>query len=586
MPEDRVTRKLAAILYADVVGYSRLTGADEEGTHRTVVAYLDAMAEMVSEHGGHVVHYAGDAVLAEFASVIAAVNCAVDVQKASADRVTKISDDRKVQFRIGVNLGDVIVDRDNIFGNGVNIAARLEALAEPGGICVSASVFEQVKDTLDVGFENMGPQKVKNIAEPVSAYRVRLDLPSNVDALQPLPDKPSIAVLPFDNLSGDPEQDYFADGIAEEITTALSRLPWFHTIARNSSFVFKGQSVDVRQLGRELGARYVLEGSVRKAGGRVRITAQLIDTVSRSHLWADRFDGNLEDIFEVQDQISASVVGAIAPSVQDAEIVRARSLRSENLTAYDNYLRALPHYRAHTVDGFSEALKLLNKARELDADFPLATALAAICMFRPIGGIWTDWSDAGVEEAVGLAREALVGGKNDPLIMVYAASVLALGGREYETSVALVNNALRLAPYHAEVLERAGWIEIWSAELDAAIEHLQRARQLNPKDPGMYDILNGLAAAHFFSAHYAAAAEWARKAHAQKPDFAVALRYLAASLAHMDRLDEARVAKEQLLSIQPHCTVSMVERITARMAKDPSMIAPYLSGLRLAGLPE
>ncbi len=592
MTQNKVIRRLAAILVADMVGYSRLVRADEEGTLTRFKALREELIDpSIASHNGRIVKTLGDGVLVEFRSVIDAVRNAVEVQQAVAQREAVVPDDRRIAFRVGINLGDVVIDGNDIYGDGVNVAARLEGLADPGGICVSGKVYEEVRDRIDLAFEDLGEQEVKNIDRPVQVWRWVADgLSAEPTSLRSeplsLPDKPSIAVLPLDNMSGDPEQEYFADGIAEEIITALSKLPWFLTIARNSSFVYKGQSVDVQQVGRELGARYVLEGSVRKAGGRVRIAAQLIETESRGHLWANRFDGNLEDIFDLQDQISARVVGAITPSVQDAEIVRVRSLRSENLTAYDNYLRALPHYRAHTVDGFKQALTLLNKARELDAHFALATALAALCMFRPIGGVWIPWSDEDVNEAVGLAREALVGGKNDPLTMIYAATVLAFGGREHETALTLVNNALSLAPYHAEVVERVGWIEIWCGELDQAIEHFERARQLSPKDPGMYDIFNGLAAAHFYAGRYAAAAEWARKAHAQKPDFTVALRYLAASLAHVDRLDEARIAVERLLSIQPHCTVSMVQRVNVRMAKDPSMGGPYVDGLRKAGLPE
>ena len=340
-------RRLTAILAADVAGYSRLMGADEEGTHERLKAHRRELVDpKVTEHHGRIVKTTGDGILVEFPSVVDAVRCAVEVQWGMVERNAAIPPEWRIEYRVGINLGDVIVDEHDIFGNGVNVAARIEALAEPGGICVSRVVRDQVRDRLDYAFEDMGEQQVKNIARPVRVYRVRdravpigQPLPGSPQPL-PLPDKPSIAVLPFANLSGDPEQEYFADGMVDEIITALSRIKWLFVIARNSSFTYKGQAVDVKRVGHELGVSYVLEGSVRKAGGRVRITAQLIEAIGGAHLWADRFDGSIEDVFDLQDKVALSVAGVIEPTLQAAETARSANRPTTDLTAYDLYLRA------------------------------------------------------------------------------------------------------------------------------------------------------------------------------------------------------------------------------------------------------
>src|SRR5689334_20882506 len=335
------------------------TGADEEGTLERLKALRHELIDpKIAEHHGRIVKTTGDGMLVEFASVVDAVRCAVEVQQAMPERNTGFAVDSRIELRIGINLGDVIVEGDDLYGDGVNIAARIEALADTGGVLVSNTVHDHVRDRLPFVFEDLGDKHVKNIARPVRVYRVRDLAAAKVAAssVLPLPDKPSIAVLPFANMSGDPEQEYFADGKVEEITTALSRIRWLFVIARNSSFTYKGQAVDVKRVGRELGVRYVLEGSVRKAGGRVRIAAQLIDAVSGAHLWADRFDGSLEDVFELQDQVTANVVGIIGTAVQAAEVERALRKRPESLDAYDFYLRALPEVRAMTAEHNTRAL--------------------------------------------------------------------------------------------------------------------------------------------------------------------------------------------------------------------------------------
>src|SRR5690242_9971761 len=379
-------RRLTAILAADVAGYSRLMGADEEGTHERLRAHLRELIEpKIAEHRGRVVKNTGDGLLAEFPSVVDAVRCGVEVQRGMAERNAPLPAEQRIEFRIGINLGDVIAEADDIFGDGVNVAARLEALAEPGGICVSRVIRDQVRDRLDCTFEDLGEQQAKNIARPVRVYRVRERTtikeepsPASPQPL-PLPDKPSIAVLPFANMSGDPEQEYFVDGMVEEIITALSRIRWLFVIARNSSFTFKGQAVDVKQVARELGVRYILEGSVRKAGGRVRITAQLIDAVTGTHLWADRFDGSLEDVFELQDRVAINVAGVIEPALQAAEMRRSAARPTPDLGAYDLYLRALAAYLPMTKERIFEALGLLDQAIAIDRHYGPALSWAAIC---------------------------------------------------------------------------------------------------------------------------------------------------------------------------------------------------------------
>ena len=379
------THRLAAILAADVAGYSRLMGADEEGTLERLKALRSELFDpKFAEHRGRIVKTTGDGLLVEFVSVVDAVRCAVEVQQAMSERDTDVAADSRIELRIGINLGDVIVEGDDLYGDGVNIAARIEALADPGGVFVSNTVHDQVLDRLPFLFEDLGEQQVKNIARPVRVYRVRdagaaAKSPSGpAPPALPLPDKPSLAVLPFANLSGDPEQEYFADGMVEEIITALSRIRWLFVSARNSSFTYKGQAIDLKQVGRELGVRYVLNGSVRKAGGLVRITAQLIDALSGSHLWADRFDGSLEDVFELQDKVAVNVAGVIEPTLQVAEIRRATNRPRSDPTAYDLYLRAVPLWASHEKDPIMQALGLLGRAIERDSDYGRALGLGAM----------------------------------------------------------------------------------------------------------------------------------------------------------------------------------------------------------------
>jgi TolB-like protein/class 3 adenylate cyclase len=571
------TRRLAAILAADVAGYSRLMGADEEGTHERLKAHLRELVDpKIKEHRGRIVKNTGDGFLAEFASVVDAVRCAVEVQRGMIDREPEVPDDQRTKFRIGINLGDVIVEEHDIFGDGVNVAARLEALAEPGGICVSRVVRDQVRDKLDFAFEDLGEQQVKNIARPVRVYRVGSAAMPKAAAspVLPLPDKPSIAVLPFANLSGDPEQEYFADGMVEEIITALSRIRWLFVIARNSSFTYKGQSVDVKQVGRELGVRYVLEGSVRKGGNRVRITAQLIDAQSGAHLWADRFDGSLEDVFELQDKVASSVAGVIEPSLQAAETARSANRPTIDLTAYDLYLRgyAMVWSSSRKVP---EARRLMEQAIARDPFYGPALAWAAFCCFRLLNDDRSEDSAADRRKGADFARRALEVAGDDPSILANAAQALAYFGEDIGAMIALVDRALTLNPNYARGWNVSGILRLWAGQPDLAIEHLEASLRLSPR-ARVGPSLSAIGGAHFMSRRFDEAAPKLLLAIQDDPSRPFPYRALAACYAHMARLDDAREIIERLRAITP------VVISDASWLRNPEHRELLLSGLRLA----
>jgi adenylate cyclase len=520
MSGQRVERRLAAILAADVAGYSRLMGTDEEGTHGRLKAHLAELVEpKISEHRGRTVKSTGDGFLAEFPSVVDAVRCAVEVQRGMFDREPDIPDDRRIRFRIAINVGDVIAEEHDIFGDSVNIAARLEALAEPGGICVSGIVHDQVRDKLDLAFEDIGNQQVKNIARPVHAWRLWLGeksaaLPTTTPAL---PDKPSIAVLPFQNMSGDAEQDYFVDGLVEEITTAISRLPWLFVIARNSSFTYKGKAVDVKQVARELGVRYVLEGSMRKAGNRVRISGQLIDTATGAHIWADRFDAAIDDIFELQDRVASSVVGAIEPKVRQSEIERAGRKPTESLDAYDLYLRAQRQYRKFTGSSVDQAIELSKRALALDPSYAPAAALIGLCRTTQWQQGWVSGSAVVRAEAVRLARQAIETGKDDPDALYMAAETLSWFAGDHDTAVGALDRALLLNPICATAWRIRGFVLVRQNRPEPALDAFHRAMRLSPLDPYGFASSAGIAAAHLAARQYVEAIEWAEARRANSP---------------------------------------------------------------------
>jgi len=479
------TRRLAAILAADVAGYSRLMGADEEGTLERLKALRHELLDpKIAEHHGRIVKTTGDGLLVEFASVVDAVRCAVAVQQAMAERNTGVAAENRIELRIGINLGDVIVEGDDLYGDGINIAARIEALADAGGVFVSNTVHDHVRDRLPFVFEDLGEQQVKNIARPVRVYRVRdlVAAKASAQPVLPLPDKPSIAVLPFANMSGDPEQEYFVDGMVEEIITALSRIRWLFVIARNSSFTYKGQAVDVKQIGRELGVRYVLEGSVRKAGMQVRITGQLIDALTGTHLWAGRFDGSLEDIFELQDRVAVSVAGVIEPALQAAEMRRSIERPTPDLGAYDLHLRALAVFFPQTKERIFATLRLLEQAIAIDRHYGPALSWAAICHMQLVTNGWAEAPETSRRKAIDLARQALQVGENDPAILANAAFVLAQFGEDIGAMIGLVDRALALNPGYARGWFVSGLLRVFAGEHDLAIEHLEASLRLSPRE--------------------------------------------------------------------------------------------------------
>ena len=576
MQGERAERLLAATLAADVAGYSRLIEADEEGTLGRLKSLRAEIDPKIASHKGRIVKTTGDGLLVEFSSVVDAVRCAAELQAAIADYNRLPTFDCRIDFRIGIHQGDIVVEDEDIFGDGINVAAPLEGLAEPGGICVPARVREDAAGRVDLTFKDIGEQTLKNISRPVRVFRVATESRAVTETALALPDKPSIAVLPFANLSGDPEQEYFADGMVEEIITALSRIRWLFVIARNSSFTYKGQAVDVKQVGRELGVRYVLEGSVRKAGGRVRITAQLIDAANSAHLWADRFDGSLEDVFELQDKVAISVAGVIEPTLQAAEIRRAADRPTSDLTAYDFYLRALPHvFFFFARDRNTQALDLLGRAVERDPNYSPALALTALCHAQLDINGWADDREANRRTGIDLARRALQVAPDDPEVVSPAAFVLGWYGQDIDAAVGMVDRCLQLNPSSAHSWYWSAVLRLFVGTPDLAIEHFEASMRLSPRDR-FGAPLTGMGAALLFSHRFDDAAVKLRASLEQHPTFALTYRFLAACYAHMGRLEDAREIIRRL------CAISRVVVPSVTPFRDPEHNELLLSGLRLA----
>jgi adenylate cyclase len=579
-------RKLVAIFAADVEGYSRLMGADEVGTLRDLTQRRDILDGLIASRRGRIANTAGDSVLAEFGSAVDAVQCAVEAQAALSQANVGRSPDRHINFRIGVHVGDVMIKGGDLFGDGVNIAARLQTLASAGGVCLSGVAYDQVRKILPFAFTDLGSQQVKNIHEPVRVFSVAAGRAAVVTASEnasvplALPDKPSIAVLPFQNMSGDPEQDYFADGMVEDIITALSRIPSLFVIARNSSFTYKGRATDIKQVGRELGVRYVLEGSVRKAAGRLRITGQLIEASTGAHLWAERFDGALEDVFELQDAVTERVVGAIETSVNQAEITRARAKPTSNLDAYDYYLRAMQQATVYTRAGCDAAMENVQKAISLDPDYALAKALlASIYMTRWIQG----WGTAG-DPAKGLAvaREAIAQDTNNPSVLKFAGHTLGFWG-DHDRSIALLEKAVRLNVNGSSILMSLGWVKVYGCkDTEGAIGHFERAMRLSPRDPEMASLLTGISFAHLITGHYEKALSLAQQSIDEGPQFTSGHRAKIAALMFLDREQEAKNAAETLLTFDPQFSIS--SRLPPY--RDADFQQRYHAALKAAGLHE
>jgi len=581
---DRVERRLTAILAADIAGYSRLMGADEEGTLTQMKTHRRALFDpKIEEHRGRIVKTTGDGLLAEFASVVDAMRCAVDVQRGMIARNAEIANDKRIEFRIGVNVGDIIIDGGDIFGDGVNVAARLEGLAEPGGICVSARVQEDIRGKLDIVLADEGEQQLKNIAWPVRVYRVQLGAKTApVRPALALPDKPSIAVLPFNNMSGEPDQEYLADGIVEAITGALSRIRSFFVIARNSAFTYKGRAANVRDIGGELGVAYVLEGSVQKAGNRVRIIVQLIETEGGAHVWTGRHDGTIDDIFDLQDRITEQVAGALQPSIRIAEIERSRRKRPQDLGAYDYAMRAMPHVWALEKDESAKALELLDKAIAIDPQYPLALSLAGWCHAQRSVYNWADDIAQSQARALTLAERAAELSGEDPLILTVLGTVHTIV-RNHGTARVLIERAVAIDPNSAWAWSRLGWLDNYSDRPQLAIEKFERALRLSPLDPMNFNNYVGIGAAHEVAQDYDKAVALFRRALEERPHAMWIYRSLAAVLSGAGRMEEAKAAYAQMLRSYPDLTAS---KFRQAMVFSPAALDRMIDNLRKLGLPD
>jgi adenylate cyclase len=585
-----VSRRLVAVFAADVEGYSRLMGADEVGTLKGLTERRAILDRIIGDHGGRIANTAGDSVLAEFGSAVEAVQCAVEAQAALAEANSGVAPDRRINFRIGVHIGDVMIRAGDLFGDGVNIAARLQTLANPGTVCISGATYDQVRKVLPMTFVDLGVQQVKNIQEPITAYQV--GAPSETreagrtriaeaESPPPLPDKPSIAVLPFQNISGDPEQDYFADGMVEEIITALSRFKSLFVIARNSSFIFKGRAVDIKEVGRQLGVRYVLEGSVRKASGKVRITGQLIDAVTGAHIWADRFERELTDVFALQDEVTVAVVSAIQPKLLQTEIAMATRRRPENLTAYDLYLRALQQYYLTTPEACAETMRLAGRALELDPRFGLAAVLAGASHSRNVLFGYSVDPQFDRTEAVRLLRFALSLDDSDADTLAWAAFISAYMIGDCESGLELADRAVALNPNSHRTWGCRGWVCGAAGLQEEAVQSFERAVRMSPVNPQLYLPLGGMGAALIELGRFDEAIVVGKKAQRKNSSYAAAYRCLASAFAHLGRHAEAREAAARVLEVDPAFTIS------AWIARGGQSNAKLLiEGFRKAGLPE
>jgi TolB-like protein/class 3 adenylate cyclase len=595
LANNRVERRLAAVLAADIAGYSRLMGRDEEGTLTQLKTFRKTLIDpTIAAHRGRIVKTTGDGMLVEFASVVDAARCAVEVQNGVADQNAGVPPNLRIEFRIGIHVGDIIFDDNDIFGDGVNIAARLEGLAEPGGVCISDDAQRQIRGKVDSLFDDMGPQNLKNIAEPMRAWRLNIDakasavlsLDPSIEIARPpvLPDKPSIAVLPFQNMSSDAEQEYFADGIVEDIITALSRYHSLFVIARNSSFTYKGRAVDVKQVGRELGVRYVLEGSVRKSADRVRVTGQLIDASNGAHLWADRFDGALNDIFDLQDHITLRTVGAIAPKLEGAEINRAMRKPTESLDGYDFYLRAMASFHKAGKADISEALRLFLNAIELDDNFSSAYGMAAWCYVRRKMNGWAEDGPSESSHAAQIAERAVECGKDDAVALACGGLAIGYIFANFDRAITLFDRSQALNPNLVMAWHLSSWIRSFIGQQDLAVEHLERAIRLSPVDPQRPGMQASIACAHFAAGRFDIAASTAKTAILEQPNNFMATLVAAAANAMTGNLDIARAATGRVREIDPSFRLHMVkDRLPY---KQPELLARWQDALRQAGLPE
>jgi len=584
-----VEHRFAVVMCADVVGYSRLMGLDEEGTlaHLNMVR-RDLFDTTIAEHRGRIVRAMGDGFLIEFNSVVDAVRCAMKVQSEMPQHTEAMPADRRIWFRVAIAMGDVVTDGDLIYGQAVDIGSGMESLANPGGINVSRAVRDQVRDRLPIAFEDLGEHEVKNVARPVRAFRIVLDKPATAPAppegkrVATPPERPAVAVLPFQNLGGDAEAEFFLDSVAEDLITELARARWFSVVARNTSFSYKGKGADSKQLARELGVRYVVEGSLRKAGNRVRISCQLVEAASGEHLWAERFDGTLEDSFDLQDQITESLIGSVGPVLRGAEVARARRKPEASQDAYDLVCRAIPSAFAETAGDNQEALRLLGLVFETDPDNPLANALAAWCRQQRHLMDWPG-EEGDREAAKRLARTAIAGGSDNPLALAVGSSVRAALTRDHDAALAAVDRATMINPKSAIVLGFDALTRCLCGAYDKAIEHAERALHLSPREPLVYHAAFALALTCLFTGRTEEAVTQARKAIEGNRNFASPYWVLALGCARLGRREEASQVVRQLTTASPGFRLETLRRI--RFA-DAARLQPEFDQLRAAHLPE
>ncbi len=589
MENDSLTRKLAAIFYADIAGYSRLTGENEEGTHRKVMEVLDYVSGAIRESGGTVLRYAGDAILAEFSSAVTAVRTSIAIQSELADQNASVADDKKVQIRIGINIGDVIEDRGEVFGDGVNLAARLEAAAPVGGICIPLAVYDQVAGKIDSEFSDGGVERFKNVSKPVHVFRLTAAATgshalSTDEGFKTLSAKPSIAILAFKNMNRDSDLDFIGDGITEDLITALSKIRSFKVISRESTFSYKDSAIDAREVAKELGVRYVLEGSVRKAGTRVRVTAQLIDAATGHHEWAERYDREMEDIFDLQDEITQIIAGALEPELNAVERERAVHKSPENLDAWELYQRALWHMGSYENDKVSTAIGLFKKANQADPDFAPAYAYLAYSYYITVIMGYADEPEARLQEGLAAANLALKHDDKDA-IPYFAAGRIQMMLGNHDAAIASLRKSIELNPCFAQSYHGLGFALALAGKLEEAKQTAQKAIDLSPRDPMLwaFNIIHALICV--LDGDNEEGLSWAQQAmripsasgywsHAVK----------AASLANLDRTDEARIALADAVKAKPDLTIEFLKENLP--TKDENGLEPYLAGLRKAGLAE
>ncbi|MEP2028145.1 MAG: tetratricopeptide repeat protein [Paracoccaceae bacterium] len=579
MTDAKTKRRLAAIVAADVVGYSGLMESDEVGTLRAVSQLIDdVISPLITDHDGRVVKLMGDGILAEFGSVVDAVNCADSWQSLmSSDHAGSL-----ISFRIGVNQGDIITQEDDIFGEGVNIAARLEGLAEPGGICISGAVYHEVRNRLALRYRDLGKKSVKNISEPLRVFAIEREIELDIDLS--LPDKPSIAVLPFDNMSGDQDQEYLADGITEDLITALSKVRWLFVIARNSTFSYKGKATDIKQVGRELGVKYVMEGSLRKAGNRVRITAQLIDATNGHHVWAERYDRQIEDIFDLQDEMTQTIIGAVEPEISAVERAQVASKPPENLDAWECFQRGVWHMWSYNQADHENALRYLTKASELDPDFAPAHAYRGYVHYQSVVMHWSKDFENSLDEGMKAARKALAADERDAVAFFSIGRIYMMQGRQ-DDAIAALQSSISLNPSFAQAHHGLGMALCLAGRLEEAHAACDMCERLSPRDPILWASLAVQALTSILAEDYENALMWAQRAK-RHPNGTGYWPHamMAAPLAHLGRLEEANLAVQEMLAVVPTLTIG--ELAKTYPTTEPGGLEPYLQGLRLAGLPE